>query len=170
MICPSPEELILAFEDSGLRDSDVSPALLAHLDVCSPCRGRAIEIDPTVVFRELPPLAVSEGEVERMRDAVHILVRNRGLVERVSDPHRGVRRAAIGLLAGLALILGPEMRRLDPGMLANGAHSTSGLIATMQMPPPYPSIEDVDPPSARVYQLQDDGLSIVMIVDESLDL
>ena len=170
MTCPSPGRLSLLLEGPEPSGWDAQQELFSHLDSCADCRNRAIEIDPTLVFRELPSLAVSDGEVDRMRDAVHTLLRNRGLVERVSDPHRGIRRAAIGLLAGLALILGPEMRRLDPGLPVDGTARIPALIASVQDPIPYPSIEDVDPPSARVYQLQDEGLSIVMIVDESLDL
>jgi len=149
-------------------------AALEHLDACQRCRPEALKADPLLVFRCLPVTdlnpAEERSEAESMRLAVAAM-RNAG---RLESPHRfaGWRRwSAAAVLALASLALG---RGRTP-------HSTSVLTAATALPaaqhaaaPPAAgepaAIEGLNRPNARVYHMDGEGLSVFMIVDESLDV
>ncbi|HEY0782348.1 MAG TPA: hypothetical protein VGE98_07840 [Thermoanaerobaculia bacterium] len=166
------------------------PDALAHLDSCPRCRAAAVAADPTLVFRRLaaaPPLAspgsASPGsdteEVEAMRLGVSALrAASRLAAERRPHVLHGWQRWAVA--AGLGLMV---LSLGSAGIPSQPTASSAGLAAA---PAPFParptprpnvvpvagpsSIEGLNRPDARVYQMDGDHLSVVMIVDESLDV
>jgi hypothetical protein len=171
-----PEWSRLAVLRNKLRDDEPEgwTEALEHLDACQRCRPEALKADPLLVFRRLPVTdlnpAEERSEAESMRLAVAAM-RNAG---RLESPHRfaGWRRwAAAAVLALASLALG---RGRTP-------HSTSALAAAVapaavQHAAASPagaepaSIEGLNRPGARVYHMDGEGLSVFMIVDESLDV
>jgi hypothetical protein len=150
---------------------------LEHLDDCQRCWPEALKADPLLVFRRLPVAelapAAEGSEVESMRLAVAAM-RNAG---RLESRHRfaGWRRwAAAAVLALASLAVG---RGQTP-------HSTAGMTAmTGAVAPPAvqhtatppaaaepAAIEGLNRPGARVYHMDGEGISVFMIVDESLDV
>jgi len=147
---------------------------LEHLDDCPRCRPEALKSDPLLAFRRLPVTeltpAEERSEAESMRLAVAAM-RNAGRLE-THHHFAGWRRwaaAAVLALASLAV-----SRDRNP-------HSTATMAATVAPPAvqhaapppaaPEPSaIEGLNRPNARVYHMDGEGLSVFMIVDESLDV
>ena len=170
MNCPDRQELVATLAD--LERSGEPSRLLAHIDRCSACRRLALEVEPSLLFRRLAEPVESEDEVARMREAVRTLIRSRQAAGRIAVLRRKWgSKAAVGLLAGLAFVLGPRLERFDPDSESVEFRLPTDRVSSVPtMLDPLPSIEDVGIPGARIYQLQDEGLSIVMIVDESLDL
>lgn len=146
------------------RGEDDPPELaeaLGHLDDCAACRRTAVEIDPLLLFRGARELG--EGpDVAQLTAAVRAGRRLRRLERRTG----GRRRAGVAAaLAAGALLLAP-----------------SALVRAPEAPPPAPEagasldvsaspvIENLDRPGARVYQWGSETVSVVMVVDESLDV
>ncbi len=169
MSCPDWPALVAARErDSGAEPPGWATAR-AHLSACSACRRRAVDLDPTLVFLALPALEPREGEISAMQGAVAALVRTRRLESagersRPARPAR-LRRAALAAAALAALVLEAGPRRPAP--------PPAGLLAAEGLAPgasSAPVVEQIERPDARVYQLPAEGLSVVMIVDASLDV
>lgn len=148
-------------------------AALEHLDGCQRCRPEALKADPLLVFRRLPVTdlnpAAERSEAESMRLAVAAM-RNAG---RLESHHRfaGWRRwaaAAVLALASLALGRGraPQSTSAMTAAVAPAATQRSAP-ATAAEPA---AIEGLNRPGARVYHMDGEGLSVFMIVDESLDV
>jgi hypothetical protein len=162
-------------------------AALEHFDTCALCRPAALAADPTLVFRRLPEVEMTPAreaaEVEAVRRAVTAMrTASRAEAAEARQPaaFAGWRRwsAAAGL-ALLALSLGGEQAwRLRPVALdaAHGADTVKAvpaLAATVAPAMPAaqpPMIEDLNRPDARVYQVDGEGLDLVMIYSESLDV
>ncbi|HEV7787181.1 MAG TPA: hypothetical protein VGQ28_17705 [Thermoanaerobaculia bacterium] len=152
-------------------------AALEHLDGCPRCRPEALKADPLLVFRRLPvtELAPAEerSEAESMRLAVAAM-RNAG---RLESRHRfaGWRRwAAAAVLALASLALGRDRAPHSAAGIADAAvrppaaqQVTSPAAASAAEPA---TIEGLNRPGARVYHMDGEGLSVFMIVDESLDV
>jgi hypothetical protein len=150
---------------------------LAHLDDCPGCRRAALALDPSLALRPLaeaaPPLDRRDSDdIEGMRLAVAAL-RRAGRPSRRSMAPWGRAAAALALLAG-ALYQLPLQRIAPP--VAPVAELTSpalGLPAPGALPVDFayePVVENLDRPDARVYQLGGGDVSVVMIVDETLDV
>jgi hypothetical protein len=158
-----------------LRDDEPKgwTAALEHLDACPGCRPEALKADPLLAFRRLPvtDLAPAEerSEAESMRLAVAAM-RNAGRLE--SRHHfAGWRRWAAAAVLALASLAVSRDR---------APHPASGIAAAV--PPPAAqhvmtpaatepaAIEGLNRPGARVYHMDGEGLSVFMIVDESLDV
>jgi len=188
--CPDWRALAAHRIDALGRETD-EPAgwseALAHLDGCPACRRAALEADPTLLFRRLPALpppvldltpAALAAEVETVRLAVAGMrtarrlapPRERSLLRR--SRHWG---AAAGLaIAALSLGATPSLRP--------SVHGIGGIAArTVRLPAPpaavrlvserVPMVEELNRPAARVYQMDGgENLSVVMIVDERLDV
>ena len=142
-----------------------------HLAGCAECRRRAYALDPSLVFLKLRgdgPAEIGEtGEIEAMRERVAALraLRRAGHVGRVARPS-GWRWAAAALLAGVALAQGVRSPLPDPLANARPAEQSAGVPAELEL---QPVVEELGRPEARVYQFAGDDLSVVMIVDETLD-
>lgn len=165
MSCPD----WLALSAERERDPGTDPPgwaeARAHLAVCAGCRAQAIDLDPSLLFVNLPAPRVAAADVADMQRAVAALVRAERVDARPRARRlwRGAAAAAVVLLA-LAVEAGP--RRAAPGPVAVAAALT-GVESDLGSPP---VIEELDRPEARVYQLPAEGLSVVMIVDASLDV
>ena len=151
-----------------------------HLRECPECRRRAVAADPAVLFLDLPSLEVTAADVEAVRSAVGAMRRARVLENETSRPvGRWWRHvAAAALLAALLLVPGdtPVDQEAGDGPIALVAGvgeletliDEGGFLASATEPSSI--IENLNRPQARIYQLTEDDLSLVMIVDETLDL
>ncbi|HEX4952239.1 MAG TPA: hypothetical protein VF017_02435 [Thermoanaerobaculia bacterium] len=186
MSCPSWPALLAERERTG-GESEALRQALAHLATCRSCRDDAYRADPLLVFRRLPKVEAGEADVEAMRRAVATLRRANAVetAEAASPPARAVRFGVRpGFLRGLAaasllLALTWAPSGLERLARAPGASAPATGIATAT---PVPggrrfapgvlpaSLEDLDLPEARVYELSADELQLVMIVDPSLNL
>ncbi|HEV7667662.1 MAG TPA: hypothetical protein VGS22_03995 [Thermoanaerobaculia bacterium] len=180
-------------EPEGLAEA------LAHFDACPACRREACRIDPTLIFRRLPAAALDfEVEAERMRLAVagmrasarvetrHATALGRPLGRRLRS--HGVRWALAAGLAAASLVLGGRGDLADAagrprhaaplGVVSGGAPGgviPARLDGFVGLDRPSPAavesaVEDLGRPNARIYQLDGERLSVVMIVDEKLDV
>ncbi|MEZ5333296.1 MAG: hypothetical protein R2991_14925 [Thermoanaerobaculia bacterium] len=151
------------FELDGTVPSEVAEAL-AHLDVCPTCRARAVAVDPLLVFRGARALP-EPADAAAMVDAVRAGRRLRS-VERRASARRSAGVAA-ALVAG-ALLLAPTALYRASEAPEPGAPEIS--VAPAAVPSDSPLIENLDRPGARVYQWGSEAVSVVMVVDESLDV
>jgi hypothetical protein len=159
-----------------LRDEPAGwTAALEHLDACPSCRPEALTADPLLVFRRLPvtelALAEERSEAESMRLAVAAM-RNAGRLE--SRHHfAGWRRWAAAAVLALASLAVSRDRAPHP---ASGIAAAVPPPAAQHLTSPAASaaepaaIEGLNRPGARVYHMDGEGISVFMIVDESLDV
>jgi hypothetical protein len=156
----------------------LASAVLAHLETCPGCRRRALAVDPTLALRPLAEAesAVDADEVEAMRQAVATLRRTRASQPARRGGAAWWRVAAAVALASAALYQLPAQA---PGTGVNA--SVDAALADLASRPldsgvvpaefsRQPVFEDLDRPDARVYQLGGGDVSVVMIVDETLDV
>lgn len=177
MSCPDWKSLVSAREAGG-EDPPGWRRSLEHLAGCEGCRREALEADPTLIFQRLPEARVGTGEVVAMRDAVSTLVRARRLATSVpaapparpSSPGRWLRPAAAAALLAAALTLGPAVPPPPSAREAAAAFPELAAAPRGSAAPTHALVEELDLPDARVYQLAREDLSVVMIVDPSLDL
>ena len=160
--CPDWPALAAA-RDERAGDPPGWEAALSHLEGCASCRRTAPAADPMLVFRRLPPLAVSGDEVESMRLRVAAL---RGASE-VSHPRRRWRSlVGHGWAAAAVLVVA----------LLGGAHSAprGGEATRAPLAPPHslaaelaaqPLLEELDRPFDNVVQWNGDDLSVVLVLD-----
>jgi hypothetical protein len=182
--CPDWPSLVAYREVRG-EDPPEWRASLDHLAGCADCRHRALAADPLLVFQRLPAVAVAPGEVAGVLQAVATLRRSRrwGAVSPApaGDPAR--RRplaggrwrwpAAAAALLAAALTLAPAGPGTGRGNGDRGVLSAPRLTTARGQADPILTsafVEDLDLPDARVYQLAEEELSVVMIVDPSFDL
>jgi len=144
-----------------------------HLRQCPECRRQAVAADPAVLFLDLPSLEVTAADVKAVRSAVGAMRRARVLENETSRPvSRWWRHAAAAaLLAALLLVPGDTPVEHEAGDGSLGLETLideGGFLASATEPSSI--IENLNRPQARIYQLTEDDLSLVMIVDETLDL
>ena len=152
------------------------PRAIEHLSDCLACRQRALSLDPSLLFVVQAPLPVSDDEVAGIKANVRTLVRARA-AERTSHHlrRRLGRVAAAAAVVGLLVLL-PTHSPRRPGSVEDVAPGpavettpfvqSEGALAEA----PAPVIEPLDLPSARIYQLSGGDLSVVMVVDDSIDV
>lgn len=164
-------------------------AALSHLDGCRDCRRQALAADPTLVFRRLaavPAERMSAAGERAEADAVRLAVaamRTASRLESLERPRAGGawRRwaaAAVLTLASLAVPSNPSRPvRMDGGeaaLLREGRPfaepAGAAMTADRQLDLSSPVVEGVNLPGARVYHMSGEGLSVVMVVDESIDI
>ena len=136
--------------------------LKQHVKACRRCRKDALSADPLLAFRLVAPVEVDANEVKDMQGAVRTL--RRAALAQAADSRGGWRgRAAMAAVFAVFALLMPISLRVheEPAAMA---------FETLDVPATLPLIEGVSPGRARVYELRGDGLSVVMIVDDSLDL
>lgn len=155
-------------------------AALEHFDSCRLCRRQALAADPTLVFRRLPaadlaPAAPAQEDVDvaAMCQAVAAL-RGASRVEAAAERRAGSwkRWAAAAVLAAAALSMPGDTRRApeQAAIFSAGARTGTALAANAQGgEAEVPLIEGVSEPGARVYHMNGEGMSVVMVIDESLD-
>ena len=174
MTCPDWRRLTAA-RDASPADPLGWEEALVHLEGCASCRRAAVEADPTLIFRRLPPLAVGADEVEAMRLRVAAL-RGARAVARPAAARLLPRRLAWQPVAAAAA--------LAVAMLA-GDHAPGGApgagaaraAASRAMPPELgaelaaqPLLEELDQPYDHVVQWNAEDVSVVLVVDERLDV
>jgi hypothetical protein len=185
MSCPDWRALSL---DS--RETEDWSEALAHFDsVCMHCRRDALKVDPTLVFRGLraapAPAAGSasmgstSSEVDAMCQAVAAMraAHRVDSVEHRSHPAWKRWAVAAGLvLAALSIPADNAWKRREQAVTGRpaaaailGAVMPAALVGGMGEID-LPTVEGVNHPDARVYHMDGEGLSVVMIVDESLDV
>jgi hypothetical protein len=162
-------------EPAGWRDA------LAHLDGCPRCRRAALHADPTLVFRRLPAASAAApvdaaAAATAVRQAVAAM-RAASRHEERTLPWSGTRRWAAAVLALAALSVASDHGGRRIGALATATPAPrlaprwpAGALAVPASEPGAPLVEELGRPGARVYQMDGDGLSVVMIVDENLDV
>lgn len=161
-------------------------AALAHAGGCPACRRAAVAADPTLLFQRLaePELAASADSpaalqtIAAMQQAVATLRRAAAAPSQSAGRRRrfGWRVAAAAALPLCALVLhgverpGPEnlvaTRELVP--IADVARTASAAPSAELVA--LPLVDELSSPAARVYELGGTDLSVVMIVDETLDV
>jgi len=179
--CPD-WKLLVAERDAGGDDPPGWSTAVAHMDECDGCRRTALAADPTLVFRRLPAVDVDRAEVDSMRRAVANLRQASRVMSEAADdaaPRRRRRRladrlrhaaaAAVLAAAGLGLWFvgvaddAPATRPVEP----TPAVATAAPWAAAGLP----VFEDLSRPhQADVYQVGEEDLTVVMVVDETLDI
>jgi hypothetical protein len=171
--CPDWRQLTARRRREGSDPAEWAEAM-AHFDSCLPCRREALAADPLLVFRRLPAVelgaAEERSEVEAVRQAVSAMRTARRLAARRS--FGGWRRwSAAAVLALAALTVS---RDKDPQLEMERTVRASLLVPLAQPAPARgmiaPTIDVLNHPDARVYQMNDHGLSVIMVVHESFDV
>lgn len=177
--CPEWRPLLAHRFDAALEAPGHWPAAEAHLEQCAECRRAAMAIDPTLAFRGAAVWASTAGESAAILQAVRTLRRTADLESRTEgaggEPAARPRSRERGRLAAaavfaLVLALKPAITDrigVEPTAVLEPAPAAQLLRAAR---PAAPAIEGVDRPGARVYEWGADDLSVVMVVDESLDV
>jgi hypothetical protein len=177
--CPDWHSLVAERDASG-DDAPAYHEALAHLEGCPRCREAAYDADPLLVFRRLPAPKAAVADIEAMRQAVATLRRTREMTgrtservqERPEEPRSGAGlwarlrwSAAAAALLALSLALAPSAPRSNQRaeQLASAPGRPSLGLAVN-------SLEDLSLPDARVYELAEAELQVVMVVDPSLNL
>jgi len=162
--------------DGDLEAPREWPRARRHLESCEACRREAATVDPTLVFRHAAAWSPDPAEADAVRLAVRALRRTAALSASVaagrsdSGTRRGRQRLVSAVLFALVLALMPgrsarrSVERAEPAPPAFAARIVPGEGLTA------PAIEGVDRPQARVYEWAADDLSVVLVVDESLDV
>lgn len=179
---PRLEGLVAArLEQRDDVEAVLSAPALGHLEDCGECRRAALALDPTLallplVEREAAAATAADDEVESMLRSVETLRRSPAGRRRSTAVSTGWRTAAAVLLAVGALYQlparGPRIAATLPADAQLEALA-SRPVDNEVMRAEYsgqPVLEDLDRPDARVYQLGGDDVSVVMIVDETLDV
>ena len=154
---------------------------------CPSCRRDALLAEPMLVFRRLratagagaPEMSAAQeaSEVDAVRQAVAAL-RAAGRVD-ASRSRRFVRWrwvAAAGLTAAALSIPADNAWQLhqDRGALPSSTAALHGAVLPAAFATSgdadLPTVEGVNRPGARIYHMDGEGMAVVMIVDESLDV
>jgi hypothetical protein len=173
--CPSAAEwraLTAHRREASLEEPAGWEAAVEHLDGgCKACRQTALDADPTLVFRRLPAVEAGDADIAAMIHAVSVL----RTASRIAPERRrgtGWQRwasAAALLLAALSSGSSPALRdTLVPSIsrITEVPRSAAALPARMQM---MPALEGLDRSEARIYQMEQDDFSVVMVVDPKFE-
>ncbi len=177
MNCSEGRLLMDSYRADCRLDDDQRRDLISHFSGCPDCRREGLAVDPTMLFLGALPLELERSEVASIRRTVHAMRRARNLEAAGSSPRsRMGRAAAAAILMGTLLLLpGSENRLEAPGadsQVASGRQPQSGWeeLTRVSVWDSPSLIESLDRPRARVYQVTEQDLALVMIVDETLDL
>jgi hypothetical protein len=175
--CPEWKGLLAhRLEPDGAPEPEGWTAAVEHLDDCPVCRRQAFSLDPSLLFVAQAPPSVDDAEVGRIKANVHTLLRARAAERTSHRVRRGLGRfAAAAAVVALMVLLPTHTSRqaLTAPAALPGLASDAGAIAASDaglMEAPAPVIEPLDLPAARIYQLGGENFSIVMVVDDSIDV
>ncbi len=163
--------------ESGAGDEPTSVAAAAteHLAGCAECARRAYALDPSLLFLALREPsgveAAASGEIAAMRAGVAAMRAVRAS-QWAGGWGRGRRLhawrwAATALLVAASLVLSGHPAGLGPPARDLAAAAPAAAPPEVDL---LPVVEELGRPEARVYQFAGDDLSVVMIVDETLDV
>lgn len=124
------------------------PQDLDHLDRCDSCRERAVELDPSLLFRRLAAPALDEAaETASMQRAVAALRRAERVVK--PEPRTAVRAWTIGGRWAAAALVALSALSLGAGVWSGGGSSPApqveslAAVAPALSPAPEPAREEV---------------------------
>jgi len=170
----------LSVESLADLDFDKRQGLVEHLRTCSSCRRAAVEENPTVVFSLLEAASIGRDEIAEIQASVRTLRRSRAIESAEGIRPRGGKKTtmvAASLVFALSLLPLAGGRLLEEGdeplldavseRQPRGRPAWQSWVQDRTVPP---VIEELNRPEARVYQLTEEDLAVVMIVDETLDL
>jgi hypothetical protein len=173
--CPDWNRLLAHRLEGSAEPPADWPSAWAHLQACAACRATASRLDPTVAFRGVAPWSPLAADIEAILSGVRTLRRadrlastaeDRRRPKRTQARHRAVPAALFAVL--LALLPGSTARRgVDT---AAPLQRQAPPLAALRVVPAAPALDGLDRPQARVYEWGGDDLSVVMVVDESLDV
>lgn len=169
---------------------------LTHLDGCNLCRRQALAADPTLVFRRMaavPAATMTPAEEQSEADAVRTAVAAMRAASRLDSLEARPRTSSVwrrwstGALAAvlaLAVVVVPSKPEkvgsnaadmADFSYEGRGEQIEAGLLdepvpAAQQVDLGETVVEGVNLPDARVYHMSGEGMSVVMVFDESLDI
>ena len=184
MSCPDWNVLTAHRDDRRGAEPEGWSEALAHFDDgCQLCRKAALKSDPTLVFRRLalvPAVTMTEAqeraEVDSVRQAVAAMRAasrlEKGSRRGVVLPKGGWKRWAVAAALALVTVTVPsdDARRSaqipagpveEPLEISAPAARQAGNVPVLE--------GVVDRPGARVYQMGDEELAVVMVFDESFD-
>jgi hypothetical protein len=149
---------------------------LEHLDGCAHCRPQALSADPTLLFRRLPAPALAADEVAAMRLRVATLRRAGELRGSTRDGRPRVwqpswRRLAVAASLAAAVLV---VDGVAPPPLPSAGPSAGLRIAALPVLAAelqaQPVLEEMHQPFDHVVQWNGDDLSVVLVLDERLDV
>ena len=151
---------------SCLRRGDAAAELdrdaaLGHLDSCAECAAIGPSLDPLLLFRRMPTVAVSGEEAVRMREAISVL---RRAPADPAPPRRaglGMRLAA-AIVAACALWLAPGPGPLELGSLADP--EPARLAGPVRQPEFMPSVETISDAYVAT-QINEDDLTLIILAN-----
>lgn len=194
MSCPDWRRLLAARERGAGDDPPGWAEALEHLEACPRCRRTALEAEPLLALRRLAEPVLEPDEGRRMVAATQALRRRQtaaarwrrraaaavavvtvgaalavgsGILER-SEGARSVERSHGPAVSGVAA---PVENTGDPAAVTEmtaGAGIAPRPAASSSAP--TPSLFDLERPTARVYEVTDADLAVVVVVDQELDL
>ncbi|MEO8197847.1 MAG: hypothetical protein ABI689_14115 [Thermoanaerobaculia bacterium] len=188
MSCPDWRALVAARDAEPAADQPAWAEARHHAAQCGRCREEALLADPLLLFARLPERRATAGEIGEMQSAVAALVRAGRIAQGTSSAQSGrqialraagsglfsVTRvaAALGVCSLLAFSGAPRSRPAGLlGAFAVAGSPQSGQVALTREVLPLDSIvEELDRPGARIYELPQSDMAVVMIVDASLDV
>ena len=169
MTCPDWRTLVAARDAGPAVELPAWAEARRHAAGCDRCRAAALAADPLLLFARLPERVVTPADIADMQSAVSSLVR----ASRVGSAGRGGHPLPESLRAGAAGSGAPPPRPPVLAALASG----SGLAGPGQLgtsaedaAPLGSVVEELDRPGARIYELPQSDMAVVMIVDASLDV
>lgn len=180
MTCPDWRALAAAREADPLAEIAGWHEARTHAAACSRCREAALAVDPLLLFAREPQRSVSSNEISDMQASVMALVRasrvaNGEAVARPEPPKRLLSAsriaAAIGVCSLLALSGAPRSSSSGAAMaVAAMPDLLSAELAPAEALPAGSVVEELDRPGARIYEMPQGDVAVVMIVDASLDV
>lgn len=185
MSCPAWTTLVAHRFERGAAEPAAWQAALEHLEECPSCRARALDADPTLLFHlagssaaAAPRETAPEGDVAAMRSAVAAM-RRAERVEHAAASHAGWRGWVAGIAAAAVLTLGSfgllegwKRAEVVPPTAASRVETTGSMASRSvdEALDDMPVVEGIGSPDARLYQMATGDFTVVMIVDEKLDL
>lgn len=177
MSCPDWRALSAAREADPAAELPAWEEARRHAAHCARCRQAALAAEPLLLFARLPERRVSADEIGDMQAAVSALVRAGRVAQggsrrapaarRLSGRLSATRAAAALLVCSLVAFSGAPRTRPSVGaMLAAGDFGA----APGEILPVGSVVEEIDRPGARIYELPQADMAVVMIVDASLDV
>ena len=160
------------------RDAEEWLHALASMDDDPEEWNAAVDADPLMLFHALPEVETGPAEIEAMKDAVASMRRTQdsmrrsdGLRDQVAGSADRARNWSIAALLALAVsVAGLTGVTMDPAEIPSWEQAT-------QRPEPVPSeiaqlplVEDVSPEMGPLMQIEDDGVSLVVVMAAEGDL
>lgn len=171
MSCPDWRALS-ARRDAHAGDAPGWHAALEHFDGCPDCQRDAVAADPTLLFRRLPALEPGPGEVEAMKRAVAGMRRGERTRRRRPFQAGALRRPLLRAAALAAVLLGSVLLRgagSPPPRSAEAVPAAGSSAAALDLRW-MPLVEPIDPAYGSIIQVDDDDLSLVVVLPPVSDV